>query len=103
MFIRSFPLNAVTQYLLIAVWILFRQCCDVIVWAHIIYNLPNGFLSGPILPMLFVCLGTIMLSVYLNPWWLQLKFLQVNTEGQWRYPESYLILFSSSLTDQAAE
>eukprot|EP00056_Hartaetosiga_gracilis_P002162 m.51385 g.51385 ORF g.51385 m.51385 type:complete len:622 (+) comp10940_c0_seq1:163-2028(+) len=66
----------INQYVLIAVWLIFREGCDLFVWVHIITNLPYGFLGGPFIPLSFILCGTIVLTMYLNPWWFRLKIRQ---------------------------
>eukprot|EP00730_Choanoeca_flexa_P013881 TRINITY_DN5825_c0_g1_i2.p1 TRINITY_DN5825_c0_g1~~TRINITY_DN5825_c0_g1_i2.p1 ORF type:complete len:297 (+),score=29.68 TRINITY_DN5825_c0_g1_i2:78-968(+) len=72
----------VNQYLLITVWVVFRNGCDLMIWLKIIVNLPYGFLSGPILPMLYIVVGMGLLSFYLNPWWLKLKIMQIRRRNE---------------------
>eukprot|EP00049_Salpingoeca_infusionum_P009784 m.166568 g.166568 ORF g.166568 m.166568 type:complete len:355 (+) comp14442_c1_seq3:53-1117(+) len=72
----------INQYVLIFVWVVFREGCDLLVWIHIIANLPYGFLGGPFIPLAFILVGAIVLTAYLNPWWLKLKIQQFDRRNQ---------------------
>eukprot|EP00052_Salpingoeca_macrocollata_P021201 m.181184 g.181184 ORF g.181184 m.181184 type:complete len:91 (+) comp21479_c0_seq2:591-863(+) len=63
-----------------SVWMLLRCGMDVVLWYYIVaYSLwpPRSFLQGSLFPMLFILLGQFILSWYLNPYWLFLKFRQI--------------------------
>ena len=45
--------------------------------AFSVFSVYYRFLDGPLFPMLFCLCGFLMLSIYLNPYWLQTKFRQV--------------------------
>eukprot|EP00045_Choanoeca_perplexa_P012651 m.139383 g.139383 ORF g.139383 m.139383 type:complete len:301 (-) comp16086_c1_seq1:214-1116(-) len=81
----------VNQYLLITVWVVFRNGCDAMVWLRILFAIPYGFFYGPTLPMLYILVGMGLLSFYLNPWWLKLKVMQIR-----RRNEKYMRLLESS-------
>eukprot|EP01147_Barroeca_monosierra_P010027 gene10027-2201_t len=67
----------INQYILIFVWLLFREGCDFYIWLHILSNLPYGFLGGPFIPLAYISCGLVILSIYLNPWWFGLKMQQI--------------------------
>jgi hypothetical protein len=72
----------VNQYILIAVWAIFRNCHDFfIVWRYILVSTiypPHSFLHGAWFPMAIVFFGSLVLSFILNPWWLYRKFVQIH-------------------------
>eukprot|EP00047_Mylnosiga_fluctuans_P007793 m.255544 g.255544 ORF g.255544 m.255544 type:complete len:312 (+) comp19556_c0_seq1:33-968(+) len=76
---------ALNQYVLIIVWIVDRSLIDILLAFEIGWSLlvpPHRFLDGPAFPMLFCLGGFAMLSVYLNPYWLRLKFRQLDRRNR---------------------
>lgn len=74
---RSLARSPTPQWLLITAWIVFRSGTDLYVWYLVLSDLPS-WVGGPVLAMVYVTCGHILLSVYLNPFWLLRKVVQVH-------------------------